>query len=222
MTMPNLVIFDMDGILFDTERIFLDIRYQVMEEFGFHQTFSEYIKLLGTSGQTANEIIYQQYRKDFPAEEIFQITRKKMNRDIDLHGLKPKLGILSLLLWLNSKKIPCCIATSTDKTIAEKYVLISGIRDYFQFIIGAGDFIKSKPDPEIFLRCAANFKVAAEHCLVIEDSQNGIKAAHDGNFPVVCIPDMQYPDRESIKYCLAIFNDGIELLSYLKELSQNE
>ncbi len=217
MKLPDLCIFDMDGLLFDSERLFMKKKELVLREYGYQQKKEDYELTLGTTGETLKNILYQIYGSDYPADEISQKTRELVDQHNTLYGPSLKPGIPELLTYLQQKQIPCCVATSTDSTTAKRYLTQGHILHYFSYVIG-GDAVRiSKPDPEIFLKACYHYKIKPEHALVFEDSENGILAAHSGHIPVICIPDLKFPDKEKADLTTAVVTSAFDIISLFEK-----
>lgn len=215
---PELIIFDMDGLIFDTERLFMNALGRVMAERGYTLTEEVYLETLGTASNRTSEIMHRYYGDDYDDRGIGHAARELMEAETAKTGvgLPLKKGILELLVYLVEQDIPCVVASSTKSEFVKKYLEEAGIDWYFRGIIG-GDMVKeSKPNPEIFLKACALTGTSPEHALVLEDSENGIRAAAAGSIPVLCIPDMKYPEEEVVKLTEAILEDGSAVISYLQ------
>ena len=127
MNLPELAIFDMDGLIFNTERLFMNKKAAVLKEYGYEARDEDYIKTLGTAGQQLMDILYEIYGPDYPAAEISFKTRQIVNDEIKTNGLEIKPGIKELLQWFQAKNIPCCVASSTHHTHVENYLRQSGL-----------------------------------------------------------------------------------------------
>ncbi len=211
MTLPELMIFDMDGILFNSEQLFMDTEAIVFQDYGYVMTKENYIRTLGACGDELKRILYDTYGPDYPADEISAKTRKLVAEHVEKYGPEIKPGIIVLLEWLKSKNIPCCVATSTNTAIAKRNLELACIDGYFSFVIGGDQISRSTPDPEIFLACCEKKNIRASRALVLEDSENGILAAYRGGIPVICIPDMKYPDPEFAEKCEAVLTSAEEV-----------
>ena len=197
MLTPKLVIFDMDGLLFDTERLFMNKKHEILKEYGYPAREEDYIQTIGLAGKQLYDKMAEIYGPDYPGEEITKITRQRMKEHIDEFGPGLKPGILELLEEYKGKNIPCCVASSSHRDIVEYYLEKGKIRSYFQFILGGDDFARSKPEPDIFLAACEKENVAPQDALVYEDSDNGVLAAKNAGIPVICIPDLK-PLREDL------------------------
>lgn len=208
LPIPQLVIFDMDGLLFDTERLFQQKKAVVMQKYGYQQKEGDYEKTLGTCGQALLDILADLYGPDYPAEKISSETRQIVNRQILAEGPPVKPGIRRLLAWLEGRNIPCCVASSTHTDIVRTYLECGGLKQYFSYVIGGDQVSASKPDPEIFLKACEKMHVTPEQALVLEDSQNGVLAAINGGIPAICIPDMATPKDTVLKRAAAVVSSA--------------
>lgn len=216
MKMPKLVIFDMDGLIFDTERLFMRELTKVMEKYGYTLTEEIYIRLLGLSDKALMDKMTEAYGRDYPFEEISKITRENVTKCAENGDLTIKSGIPELLEFLKGEGIPCTVASSTASEYVEKYLRIAGIDGFFSDITG-GDCVKrSKPYPDVFEKAREKFGVNASEALIMEDSENGITAAYRAGIPVVCVPDMKYPSEEHLAMTSLCIDSADKLIAYLK------
>ncbi|MBE6010815.1 MAG: HAD family phosphatase [Lachnospiraceae bacterium] len=213
MQLPELFIFDMDGLLFDTERLFMNKRAEILPEYGYVHREEDYIRTLGTSGDQLLRILAEIYDSDYPADEISQRSRVAQLAHMREHGAPVKDGIKDLLVWIAKNKVPCCVATSTAAVHADEILMLGDIRQYFSFIIGGDQVSHSKPHPEIFLTACKAGGVVPEKAVVLEDSENGILAADAAGIPVICIPDMKYPDADIAKKTAAIVKTAADVIT---------
>ncbi len=217
MKLPKFAIFDMDGLIFDTERIFMAKNGEVMETYGYHQTEENYIKTMGTAGETLRRIVNGFYGEDYPMEEISLKALELEIEHLRKYGPILKPGIRELLAWLKDHGIPCCVATSTPAPYPDEFLTLGGIREYFSFIVTGNEVARSKPDPDIFLACCERMGCAPEDSIVFEDSENGVRAAYNGRIPVFCIPDLKLPEPETAALASAVLNDAYEAIALLEE-----
>ena len=195
---PDLVIFDMDGLILDSEQLFMEQERIVGRQYGYDMTPENYITTIGTAGDTLRKILTGLYGEDYPMEKISRESRERVDRIIEEQGPPVKPGIGELMEGLHRNGIPFCICTSTDTATATHYMDMAGFLPYLQFLIGGEQTKKSKPDPDIFLQACRRAGVPPENCLVIEDSPNGIRAALAAGMQVIAIPDL-VPVPEELK-----------------------
>ncbi len=216
MDTPKLIIFDMDGLLFDTERMFMNLRATILPKYGYEHREEDYLRTVGVSGTLLQTILDDIYGPDYPAAEITNETRKLQMDYIRTNGLEPKPGIRNLLAWCRKENLPCCVASSTQAKYVDEFLTAAGIRDYFSFIIGGDEVKLTKPDPEIFLLTCKKAKTEPSDTIVLEDSENGILAAYNGGIPVICIPDLKTPRAEILSKAAAVFETADGVIEWLK------
>lgn len=216
MKMPELVIFDMDGLIFDSERLFMREMNNVMKNYGYSITEEQYVSLLGLCDGMLISKMKEMFGDDYPFKEISSKTREKTTLCAKNGELKIKDGIIELLKFFKEHNVPCTVASSTYAVHVKKYLEISGIDSYFKDITGGDSVKRSKPEPDIFLIACKKFGIKPENALVLEDSENGITAAYRAGIPVVCIPDMKYPDEEHLKKTALCLKTADMLIQNLK------
>lgn len=213
LIIPALAIFDMDGLIFDTERLFMNTKDGVMKEYGYIQKKDDYIHTLGTCGQQLLDILHNLYGDDYPAEEISQKCRTLVTEKIRRDGPPVKPGIPELLAWFAANNIPCCVASSTKHDIVAEYLRLAKLDKYFAFVIGGDQVQRSKPNPDIFLAACQRADIKPEHALVLEDSENGILASSNANISVICIPDLKIPSEEIAAKTAAIVSSATDVIT---------
>ena len=212
---PELLIFDMDGLLFDTERLFMNLRATVLAKYGYEHREEDYLKTLGVSGKNLAVILSGIYDKDYPAETISRETRALQMDWIEENGLPILPGIQTLLEWAETEAIPCCVATSTQRRFAESFLERSALSRFFAFLVAGDEVTLTKPDPEIFLTACKKAGVSPSRALVLEDSENGILAAANGGIPVLCIPNLKVPDEKTAAKAAAVLKSAEEVIPWL-------
>lgn len=212
---PKLVIFDMDGLIFDTENLFMRELGKVMMEYGYNLTRENYIQCLGLAADMVKERMKSFYGADYPCDEINSKTRIRMGEISKLDGLPVKRGIRELLKFLNDRGIICNVASSTSSEFVKEYLCAAGLDKYFHDIIG-GEMVKnSKPSPDIFIKALGGEK--PHNALVLEDSENGIRASYAAGIPVICIPDMVYPCNECKNLTAAVVNSAFDVIDIIEQ-----
>lgn len=212
------VIFDMDGLMFNTEVLGEKCMREALAEYSYELPHEFYLKLVGTNGTVSHQLLQEQYGKDYPHQRLSARTHALMQENIQQNGLEIKPGLIELLAFLKEAHIPCCVASSTRHAGVENYLKIAGIQDEFQFIVGGDEVHLSKPHPDIFLKALEKAQVKAEQALVLEDSINGIKASQAAGIPVICVPDMIIPPKEIRALCLCL----VDSLSHVKNLIKTD
>lgn len=214
MNTPKLAIFDMDGLIFDSERLFMHFLQKEAADLGYAITPEKYALTLGVGGDTLAAKVREIYGADYPHQEISRRARLAMNTWTEHHSIPIKKGIPELLAFFAARQIPCCVASSTPTGHVNRYLEQAGLSHYFSKITGGDQVRHSKPDPEIFLLSCRHFDIAPEDALVLEDSENGLLAAHNGKIPAICIPDMKYPAAQYRDYAVYIAGSARDVITY--------
>ena len=214
----KLAIFDMDGLLFDTERLTEKIMTDVLAKYNYTITHEQYIKCTGLTKKAYKAAMLEFYGSDYPYDTISKTVRKKIDETLRNEGCPIKDGIPELLEFLNKNNVLCVIASSTYTNYVKEYIELSGLSKYFTHIIGGDTVNKGKPEPDIFLKACDLAKVNPKDAIVFEDSENGIKASVNANIPVICIFDMKRHDKNIQNMCLTCVNNAFEAKKFLEEL----
>ena len=167
------VIFDMDGTLFDTERLYTIAWKQVGEEMGYSITTELLNQCRGKTAAIIRGIFEDTFGKEFRYEEARQRKDEIFMEMLARDGVPKKKGLMELLSYLEEKKIPAAVATSTRQSRGEKVLQMSGIVEYFAAFIYGDTQKASKPKPDIFWNAAKAIGRDPKECLVVEDSTPG-------------------------------------------------
>ena len=213
----DLALFDMDGLMFDTERMCIEPLIQAHHEYGYKMTHELCYQLIGTAGVIAQEILSLDFGEDYPFKQVMQRSEELLLERIEQEGLPIKKGLVELLDHLKACHIPCVIASSSKVETIKHYLEVSKLDHYFNDIIG-GDLVeKAKPEPDLFLKACDIMQVKPSKALVFEDSKNGILAAKEAKIPVVCVPDLLMHDQEVLNNTLAFIPDLSHIIRYIEE-----
>lgn len=196
----------MDGLLLDTERLIRDAIIAVMDDLGFAMTGTDYARLIGRPEPASRAIMQQQ----FGASLDYDVMRAEVRRRIraqwgPMRPLKP--GAAALLAQVNAAGIPAAVVTSSEQALARAHLGHAGLLDGFAAIVGCDDVARGKPDPEPYLAAAARLGIAPASALALEDSHNGIIAAHAAGVPVIMVPDLLPATPEITPLLLAVADD---------------
>ena len=216
MKLPELFIFDMDGLMFDTERLFMNYLIDTASWYQYTITPELYYNTIGCNGDVLKKKMLSILGPDYPFEEISQIVKGKIVTYALENELPEKEGLRPLLNYLNRKKIPCCIASSSESSLINTYLEKNQLQSYFSFVVGGEQVRKTKPEPDIFLKVCDNFYISPKNAFVLEDSENGILAAVSAGIPVICVPDLKLPSYENLTQTLfttSSLNKVLEILT---------
>lgn len=209
------VVFDMDGVIFDSEQEVMRCWMELARIHNLDHMEEVYYASLGTNKAKTKEIMQEAYGEDFPFEEINKEASVMYHEKNDGGNLPMKPGVTALLAFLkeNGKKI--ALASSTRRQTVMSQLEWAQILPYFDVVI-CGDMVKkSKPDPEIFLMACEALDVAPEQAYAIEDSYNGIRAAHKGGLRPIMVPDMLPATVEMQELADAVLPDLDAVTEYL-------
>ena len=212
----DLFIFDMDGILFDTETVYVEYGKKLIGELNFEVTDDLIEKTTGLTNEEAKGIYLEEFGKDFPYDEI---TSKVYNYIIDeaKKGNIPLMkGAKEMLDFLSSKGKKMVMGTSADSFMANTLLESKGIKHYFSHIITANVVERGKPDPEVFLRGAGKLNINPSKTIVFEDSVNGVKAAYVAGMLPIMIPDKLTPTEDIEDMLHKKFDNFLEVIEYFK------
>lgn len=191
-------IFDMDGLIFDTERLFMEQLAIAMKENGYELTREIYCETLGLAGEKLEQTMRSHYGAGYPFAEMGKAAEKRVRIVAETVGLTIKPQIIEVLQYLQEKEILCAVASSTKSDTARFYLQKTGILSYFQEVIGGEMVEKSKPEPDIFLLACNRLGQEPKQCVVLEDSENGVRAAAAAGCSVICVPDLKQPSKEAV------------------------
>lgn len=189
------VIFDMDGTMFDTEKMWATFWKPALDALGlpYKEGLAEAER--GTAGETSRQIVRSFYGEDCDAEAVIASLHRVAD-DVFAAPVPKKPGLDELLNWLEERSIPMAVASSSRRYIIDRNLANWGMEHFFSAIISGQQVTHSKPDPEIFLLAAEQLGVSPAECLVLEDSYNGVRAGAAGGFVTVMVPDLAAPDEE--------------------------
>ncbi|GHV70056.1 hydrolase [Spirochaetia bacterium] len=198
MVRPAAVIFDMDGLMLDTERPVLGFWIKAAEKFGLTMTEDVILRTIGINEAGSRVILAEAYGSQFPYDEIRAERNLMMREQVEREGIAQKKGLLTLLNHLDALEIKLGLATSTAREIALWKLKHTGIQDRFKIMV-CGDEIKNgKPAPDIFLKAAEKLGVPASDCVGFEDSPAGLQALHAAKIPSVFVKDLVEPPEETL------------------------
>ena len=218
----DAVIFDLDGLLADTEIISLKVYQELLKDFGI--PFTEEIYSREYSGHREEENVQRfldtydlPWNFDQTLEKVYELEARILTKGVNL-----KKGAKSLLAFLQREGIPIALATSSVESRARMILDSNGILSLFDHLVFAKDVKRSKPYPDIFLKACSDLNVLPENCLVLEDSEAGIEAAYRAGIPVICIPDLKMPAQSFLNKTEQVFQDLDAVRDYLESRKENQ
>lgn len=211
------VVFDMDGVIFDSERKVVECWKVVAEKYGIKDIEKLCRMCLGTNSAETKRIALEFYGGDFPYDEYKSEASALYFERYSDGRLPMKPYVKELLEYLKSRGLKIALASSTRSAVVLSQLENAGILPYFDKVV-CGDMVShSKPHPEIFLKACEELCVAPESAIAIEDSYNGIRAAHAAGMRPIMVPDMAEPTEEMEKLAEAILPSLNEVIGYLEK-----
>jgi HAD superfamily hydrolase (TIGR01509 family) len=192
-------VFDMDGLLLDSEQLALQAFEVGCAQFGLGDQTELFMRFVGTNADKGNAVMKQALDDLIDVDEFIASWRGIYADWIAKEPVPLKSGVKDVLTHLNLLNIPMAVATSTKTAAAKKKLKMAGIFDYFDIVIGGEQVSNSKPDPDIYLKAASTLSCEPSSCIAFEDSPNGVKSAVAAGMTVVQIPDMIEPDDALLK-----------------------
>jgi HAD superfamily hydrolase (TIGR01509 family) len=190
-------IFDMDGTLFDSERIALDCWQAAFRDYGVHVPRKELEMVVGADGETTRAHLDRHRPADVGFDDLALHARSIRNDYVEQHGLSMKAGSAELLGLLRNRGVKIGLATSTYAERTRENLQKANIAAYFQVIVCGDQIERSKPYPDIYLKALKELQSDPEESIAIEDSDHGIMAAHAAGIRVIYVPDIKEIDAET-------------------------
>lgn len=211
----NAVVFDMDGVIFDSERAVMQCWKEVASRHNIPDIEKAIIACTGTTMVRTREIMLDLYGANFPYDEYARESSAIFHSRYDGGRLPMKPGVKELLTFLKERGKKIALASSTRQQVVTDELRDAGIIEYFDRII-CGDMVsRSKPAPDIFLKACEELNVSPSDSYAIEDSYNGIRAAHAGGLHPIMVPDLLPADEEMQSLAEIILPNLTSVIEYL-------
>lgn len=203
LSLIQAVIFDMDGLLFDTEPLIKTAKLGAIRALGFEFSETSYNAMIGVPGPECDILIQTHFGPAFPMADYLASYRGDWQRLIE-NGAPLKLGAADIVRHLHAMEMPIGLATSSGRESAEHHLHSAGLRPYFKAVVTRNDVTRGKPHPDLYLKAAQELGVAPELCLALEDSHNGVRAAHAAGCLPIMVPDLLEPTDEMHTLCVSV------------------
>lgn len=216
MSAIELVIFDMDGLMFDTELLSLKCWQKGGRSLGFDIPEETIRRTIGRNIGDTQQIIQCDMGADFPFERARQLRDRLVLEHCERLGTPAKPGLYELLDFLDLSGRKKAVATSTEIGRGQKLLEFAGVLERFDTVVYGNMIERGKPHPDVFLKAAELCGTEPGRCLVLEDSPAGVQAAHSAGMPVIMIRDMVEPDEETIRRLTGRADTLHEIIPYLE------
>ena len=209
-------IFDMDGLMFDTERMWQTFWAPVLSRRGIEYIPEQGLATAGCTGAIMAAKLREWYGDDLDAEQVW-VEAQQLAHETFMSSVVPKCeGLDELMTWLGEHDVPCAVASSSDMKLIRHHLDSHGMTDQFAALVTGAEVKNSKPAPDVFLIAAEKIGATPETALVLEDSFNGVRAGHAGGFVTVMVPSVIPPDEEMAEKADAICKDLREVRDLLE------
>lgn len=220
--MYNFVIFDMDGVIFDSERLYIKCNKETAPKYGITDlNMVEEVckKCIGVTSEATQRIMKEHFGEDFPMDKFWADT-SALFKERSMGGQLPvKPGVTELLEYLKKENVPTAIASSTKTETVKRELREAGLLDYFDAVVGGDMIQKSKPAPDSFLKAMEVLGCRPDEVCIIEDSFNGIRAAKaSGGFPIM-VPDVLQPNDEIRSIAGTVLDSLHDVKKYFEALT---
>lgn len=213
------VVFDMDGVIFDTERLVIEFWKEIAKKHNIPNVEHTCIQCLGTNRVRTREIFLENYGADFPFDPYRAEVTELFNTHYKGVPLPTKPGVRELLSYLQEQDIKVGLASSTAQHLVRDEIGTAGLLPYFQTLV-CGDMVEhSKPAPDIFLKACEILNADPTKSIAIEDSFNGIRSAHCAGMTPIMVPDQVQPTDEIRTLAFHVMPSLLDVLNWLKTLA---
>ena len=210
------VIFDMDGVLFDSERVYQESWHEIADGMGVVRGDGWIEALSGTNGEVMCRAIEKYYHVP-DGTEIMNACKRLVREKLSRHA-PVKAGVREILDFFRARGLRIAVASSSTRAQIQSNLRLSGLEAAFDAIVSGEEVSVGKPDPEIFLRAAAALGCPPGECLVFEDSKSGVRAGHAAGCDTVMVPDLIAPSPDIVPLCFRIYGDMNAALADLRTM----
>ena len=214
------VLFDMDGLMLDTERLTISAWDWTGEQMGFGPLGHLVFKTLGMNRKGSEEVFRREFGDRLTWEQLSEPTNRYFHEYFAKQGVPVKDGLFPLLAYLKEKGYRRCVVTSTSEKTARAELEQAGILPWFDGMVCGNMVTHGKPAPDIYLLAAERMGLEPAHCLALEDSPNGIRSAFAAGVNPVVIPDLVEPDEEILGKAVARLQSLAEVSALLEKLEK--
>jgi HAD superfamily hydrolase (TIGR01509 family) len=210
------VIFDLDGLMLDTEPLYRIAWKRASAECGFELTDEIYKSLVGRGRKDAERTLAETFGSEFPPEKFRALAARYEEQEFAGPPMPKKPGLDELLAFLELKHVPLAVATSTERRLTRPRLARAGLLSRFDAIATGDEVSRGKPFPDLFLLAAKRLGAEPSSCLVLEDSEAGVFAARAAGMQVFQVPDLVEPSAEVRRAATSVFRSLFDVLETLK------
>ena len=211
------IISDMDGVILDTEKLYVRFWREAASFYGFPMTLEHALGIRSLSGKLAEEKLQGWFGKEFDYNAVRQKRIELMDEFVNQNGVEPKPGAKALLSYIKDNGYALALATATPVDRAGRYLKSVELYSFFDQIVSAREVKCGKPAPDIYLCAAKRLGLDPKECIALEDSQNGIRSAFAAGCKTIMVPDLDQPTEEIMPLLFGVAN-GLEDVIHIGKL----
>ena len=215
---PAAIVFDMDGLLLDTERVVLDGFLHACRAHAVPPDPGAYYRCIGTTMERTRELLIEGYGPDFPYDAIVATWNDYCDEHLVRRAPPVKPGALEMLQRVRRHAIPCALATATWDPEASERLAMVGLDEFFSVRVTGDQVTRGKPDPEPYLSATARLGVEPAHAWALEDSAHGVRSAFTAGLEVFQIPDLVPPDPSLLTLGHTVFDSLFDADDLLRRI----
>lgn len=208
------VISDMDGVMLDSEKLYVRFWCEAAQSLGFPMKKEHALGIRSLARVFAIEKLQGWFGTEFDYDSVRNKRIELMDKYVAENGIEAKSGAKELLIWLKQNGYKTALATATPVDRASLYLKQVGLLEFFDVICSAREVKRGKPEPDIYLLAAKRLGLAPGECMALEDSQNGVRSAFAAGCKTVLVPDLDNPENE-LKGCLYAVADNLSAVKKL-------
>lgn len=214
------VLFDMDGVVLDTETLYTRFWIEAAQAFGYNMTWEQSLGMRSLNRERGQIYLEKCFGKGIDYMQLRQERIKRMSAYIDENSVEPKEGIYEILNYLKVHSIPCAITTSSPQQRIKNHLSPLGLYEKFDKICSGYEVKNGKPAPDIYLYGADKIGVNPENCIAVEDSPTGIESAYRANCMSVIVPDLDEPNEKTLEMSFAKADTLKDLCAMIDEINK--
>jgi len=213
------VLFDMDGLMIDTEKWLQKYYVQAAQELGFPMKPEHVLEIRSLPAEYAIPKLKKLVCEDFDYHAVKNLRKLYMSQHIEKYGIKKKKGLDELLSYIKASGLKCSVATATPPDRTRQYLSQLNILEYFDQIVCASMVKHGKPQPDIYIEATKRLSLKPQQCIALEDSPNGVLSAYRAGCITVMVPDLTQPDEETARIIYKKANDLSQVIDIIKNIN---
>ena len=216
--MIKAVIFDMDGVLIDTEKYYIQLGMDITKEMGYEIPREVFLSMRSLNRKFSKPMLLEKYGADFDFEYFHAERRRRLREILENRGIEKKPGVDEVLAVLKREGLQTAVATATDIERASSYLSQIGVLEKFDRILSVSNVKNGKPMPDLYLEAGRTLEKEPSKCIAVEDSPIGVRSAHAAGLKVIMVPDLTQPEEEIMPLLSGVAQSLPEVAEYAKIL----